>query len=315
MGVYRQDNGVAWTELAAKPLDYVSEHVGCVHFHRRWQIEHQWGILAGLDDVGHRFGNLQGKLGFGPREAFGRVLVAQFGPVHCVLQLLAEPGRAGRYLDYAFTALAENDTALQFGGRVVEMYDRFGRPGDGLECPLDQFLTALDEHLHRHVLRYQVFFDDVTDKLVVRRRRRRKTDFDFLDPDPDEGLEKRQLAGGVHRVDERLVAIAKVDAAPTGSSIELPRRPGPVGENERQGGVVLLERHSCGGRRLAGHLGLSVAGEQKTSWPSGAGGLGEHRFGAHLGEKEEASVGAHCLSMFTQPSGYCQVVPRTVPVP
>ena len=61
--------------------------------------------------------------------------------------------------------------------------------------------------------------------------------------------------------------------------------------------------------------GLSVAGEQKTSWPSGAGGLGEHRVGAHLGQKEQALVGAHCLSMFTQPSGYCQVVSRMVPVP
>ena len=75
------------------------------------------------------------------------------------------------------------------------MHDGPGRARDRFESALDQFLPALDQHLHRHVLWYQVFFDDVAHELVVGQRRRRKANLDFFDADPDQCLEKDPAYG------------------------------------------------------------------------------------------------------------------------
>ena len=83
--------------------------------------------------------------------------------------------------------------------------------------------------------------------------------------------------------------------------MKLFRGPGAVVQDE--GSVALyfskgIFAVAIGGRVICGPfyglLGLSVTGKEKTSWPQGAGGLGEHRAGARLGEKKQAYPRTHC---------------------
>ena len=76
-----------------------------------------------------------------------------------------------------------------------------------------------------------------------------KPDLDLLEADVDQRLEQRQLALGVHGVDQRLVAVAQVDAGPARGPRELAVGPGAVAQHERHVRAVLAERH---GRRVAG---------------------------------------------------------------
>jgi hypothetical protein len=61
----------------------------------------------------------------------------------------------------------------------------------------------------------------------------READLDLVVPDVDEQVEHPALALGVHRVDERLVAITQVDAAPLRRSSDDLARPGAVGQVDR----------------------------------------------------------------------------------
>ena len=129
------------------------------------------------------------------------------------------------------------------------MHDGAGRADQGLERALDQLLAALDEHLYLDVVGYEAFVDDEPLEVVVRLGGRREPDLDLLEPDVDQRLEQRQLALGVHGVDERLVAVAQVDAGPAWRPGELAVRPRAVAQHERHVRAIPVERH---GRRVTG---------------------------------------------------------------
>ena len=74
--------------------------------------------------------------------------------------------------------------------------------------------------------------------------RRREADLDLLVAHPDEQVEHPQLALGVHRVDERLVAVAQVDGAPARGLVDPLGRPGAVGQLH---GDLLVERYVLAG--------------------------------------------------------------------
>ena len=66
--------------------------------------------------------------------------------------------------------------------------------------------------------------DQQPHEVEVGLRSRRETDLDLLEADPHQHLEHAQLALGVHRLDQRLVAVAQVDAAPDRRRVRAPRR-------------------------------------------------------------------------------------------
>ena len=95
----------------------------------------------------------------------------------------------------------------------------------------------------------------VAAELEVGLRGRREPDLDLLEAHLDERLEHAPLALVVHRVDERLVAVAKVDAAPHGRVGDDPARPLPVRQVDGCEGPVLLDGHPAarlGGRPCGG---------------------------------------------------------------
>ena len=115
------------------------------------------------------------------------------------------------------------------------------RAADGLKCLADQVLTRLHEHLDGDVVRDMAAFDQLAADGIFRFGRRGEAHLNFLEPDVAQCFEEFQLLFHVHRVDQRLVAVAKVHAAPHGRLIDDPGRPLPVGQRNLLKRTILLK--------------------------------------------------------------------------
>ena len=171
------------------------------------------------------------------------------GSAHLRLVLLAQFGRLHRDVHDPGLVEPEDDPPLQLRHGVVEVDDDAVRPGQRFEGALDELLAALHEHLDLHVVGHEPLVDDEALEVVVGLGRRGEAHLDLLEPHVDQRLEQGELALRVHRVDERLVAVAEVDAGPTRGVVELLVRPGAVVQHEWHVRAVLVEGH---GRRVAG---------------------------------------------------------------
>ena len=69
----------------------------------------------------------------------------------------------------------------------------------------------------------EVLVDELADEVEVGLGGRREADLDLLEAHLHQDLEHPQLAGGVHRVDQSLVAVAEIDAAPAGAPCSMRR--------------------------------------------------------------------------------------------
>ena len=146
-----------------------------------------------------------------------------------LLELLAQLGPVDGDRRDAFLVEPEHDLALERIRRVVEVHDRPRRPLEAFVGALDQLLAALDEHLDVDVVGDQVLLDQLAYEVEVGLARRREADLDLLEAHLHQLLEHPQLAGRIHRVDERLVAVAEVDRAPPWGAVDHDVGPGPVG--------------------------------------------------------------------------------------
>ena len=146
------------------------------------------------------------------------------------------------------TVQPEHDPALRRRRRVVEVDDRAPDPAQRLEGAADQRLARLRQHLHRDVVGDEPLVDQLADEVVIGLRRRRKADLDLLVAEREQQPEHLHLALGVHRLDQRLVAVAQIDAAPLRRPVDHPRRPLPVGQRDGGVGRVLAGRVDVHGR-------------------------------------------------------------------
>ena len=129
-------------------------------------------------------------------------------------------------------------------------FERLHRAGDELR-------PRLAEHLQRHMLRQQAIVDDLADEVEVRLRGGREAGLDLDEADVEQELEHAQLLVHIHGIDEGLVAVAQIDAAPARRGFEGAFGPRPVVQSHRCEGAVFLERHgtlaAAGRKRLRVH--------------------------------------------------------------
>ena len=262
VGVEADDDAVAAADVAAEPLDDIGVHVRRVALDRGRKVQDERSLRGGLHHVHYGVAHLERELWLGEREALGRVLVPHLRAGHGLLELAAQPGSVDGDVDDARPVEAEDHLALERIGRVVEVNDCPRHAGDGFVGPLDEFLAALHEHLHRDIVGDQILVDELPAEVEVGLACRWETDLDLLKAHLDERVKHAPLALRVHRVDERLVAVAEVDAAPDRRCFVGPVRPGAVGEHERDIPLVLLEGHrgGAGGRGCHGVRFRSCAG-------------------------------------------------------
>src|SRR5690606_37550624 len=98
----------------------------------------------------------------------------------------------------------------------------------------DQLFARLGEHLDLHVIRDFILIDQETYKVKIRLRGGRETNLDFLETELHQMAEHAQFALMAHRLDQRLVAIAKVNAAPDRRLGDHFRRPLSVRQIDRR---------------------------------------------------------------------------------
>jgi hypothetical protein len=170
-------------------------------------------------------------------------------------QLLRIPGAPlgalHRDVGDAVAVQAEHDPALQGRRRVVQVDQRPVGADDRGGRPLDQLVPRLGEDLDRDVVGDAVLLDQLPDEVEIGLAGRRETYFDLLVAHPDQQVEHLQLAFRRHRVDQGLVAVAQVDAAPQRRLGDRLVRPGPVRQRDRRERPVLVRRHAR--RQLSVH--------------------------------------------------------------
>ncbi len=240
-----EDEAVAGRDVTLEPLDAIGVDVRRERLDRRRQVDdHRLGDrrLPGRHD---RLADLERVFELGAVEALRRVLEDDLG-LRLRGELLAERRRASGELDDPGLVEPEDDATLDGRGRVVEMDDRARRALDRLERLLDQLRPRLRQDGDRRVGRNAVLLDEAADEVEVGLRGGGEADLDLLDAEPDEQIEHPLLARGVHRLDERLVAVAQVGRAPDRRVVDHLVRPGAVGQLDGRVRTVFPVGHRHG---------------------------------------------------------------------
>ena len=102
----------------------------------------------------------------------------------------------------------------------------------------DQILSALAEHLDRDIGGDAVLLDQAAGEVELDLRGRGEAHLDLLESDPNEHFEELELLFDTHRLSERLIAIAEVDAAPQGCLAQGSIWPLPMGQGHLGEGAV-----------------------------------------------------------------------------
>jgi len=239
----RQHDGLAVVHRAVEPLDDVAVHLRRVALDGCRQVEDDRTFGCRLDDVHDAVTDLECEIGFGEREALGRVLVAQVGTGQFRFERPAQSGGVDGEVDHLIRVHSEHDAPLQRIHRVVEVHDRRRGTAQRLVGAADELLARLHEHLDGDVVGNVAALDEHPHEIEVGLARRGEPHLDLAESHLYETPEQAQFALRIHRVDECLVAVAQVDGAPRRCAIDRAVRPRAVAEHEGNPSLVFLERH------------------------------------------------------------------------
>ena len=117
---------------------------------------------------------------------------------------------------------------------ALNRFDRF----------LNQLPTGLAQHLNRHIRRNQIFLYDQSDKIKICLGGSRKPHLDLFESQLQQQVIDFELFVGRHGLDQRLIAVAQINTAPTRRLSDHLVRPGPVGKLNGLERFVFVERHS-----------------------------------------------------------------------
>ncbi|MNM69437.1 hypothetical protein D3C81_810330 [compost metagenome] len=242
VGVQADQHAVAAVDVAAEPLDLVGVDVRRGRLDGRRQVEDQLLLRGRLEHADHRVAHLDGEGRLGGAEHLGRVLEAPVG--FRVLRGLAldDLRRVDGDLGHPGLVLMEDDLAKARRGGVVVVDDGLLGALERLEGAHDQVFAGLGEHLDGGVVGNVAALDQGAHEVEVGLRGGREAHFDFLDAALHQDLEHAQLLVGIHRLDQRLVAVAQVGAQPDRRLGDGLRRPGAIGNVDLREGAVLLRR-------------------------------------------------------------------------
>ena len=263
----REHDAVAPGEVAMHPLDLVGVDVGGRHLHRGRQIDDRLALRRRLPHVEHGVADVLGEIELGSGEALRRVLERPLGVGLLRGTVTHDLRGVDGDLPDAFAIEAEHHASLRGRGGVVKMHDRALGALQRFERALDERRARLREHLHVHVVGDHVLLDEQAHEIEVGLRGRGKADLDLLVAHLHELPEHAELALGVHGLDQRLVPVAQIHAAPDGRLGDHLRRPGAVGQGDGGERTVLHGRidlhgrsrewsQACKGERTPQRMGL-----------------------------------------------------------
>ena len=238
--MHREHDVAPPRDAPVHPLDLVGVHVGRRGFDRGRQVDDQLSLRARVPSLDHGVHDLHGEIELGGAEALGRILERDLG-LRQGCRLLAHRARSvHRQLAHLRAAHAEHDLALRGIGRVVEVNDGPAGAAQRRQCACNQGFARLGQDLDGDVGGNAIFFDEQAHEIKVGLRGRGEADFNFLEADRDQLLEEAQLALLAHGLDQGLVAVAQIHAAPDGRAREGALGPGSLGKLGRGEGAVLV---------------------------------------------------------------------------
>ena len=228
VGVDAEDNAVAVLEMPAHPFDLVRIDIGGVHLYRGGKIEDHRLFPGGLPDVLYGCADLQCKIKLCAGKALRRILENEIsGEILCTLFYPACSPLCD--LDDALPVHIEHDIPLEGRSGVVNVEnDVFAAP-DRLKGPLDLLFSALGEDLDIDIIRDHVIVDEFPEKIILDLAGRGESDLDFLEAQLEEETVHLHLLTDHHRIDQGLVAVAKIHAAPYRCLFDLLVGPLPLG--------------------------------------------------------------------------------------
>ena len=97
------------------------------------------------------------------------------------------------------------------------------------EGAFDQRATGLGQYLDNNIIGDQILFDDLAHEIKVELRCAGKAHFNLFVTHLDQQIEHRQFAVRIHRIDQRLIAIAQINRTPLRRFSDSLGRPGAVG--------------------------------------------------------------------------------------
>ncbi len=251
--VERQHDGIPPAYVAQEPLDLIGVHVGGRHLDGGGQVQDHRPGRSRLPHVHDPLADLHREVELGAGEALRGVLVVHVAFGNGRGQLAAVTGRAHRDVHDAGPVEAEHHPALERGGGVVEVHHRPRGPAERLVGALDLLGPRLGEDLDDHVVGDQVLFHELADEVEVGLGRGREAHLDLLEAAADQQVEHLALPLRVHGIDQGLVAVAQVHAAPARRARDHAGRPRPIGQRDRRERTVVLERHRSRWTCLARH--------------------------------------------------------------
>src|SRR3546814_2407429 len=97
------------------------------------------------------------------------------------------------------------------------MDDSLLRALQAFEAALDQVAAGLRQNLYEHIVRNPAGLDKAADEIELGRSGGGKADLNLLDADLHKHVKEALLLFRVHRIDQRLIAVAHIRAEPARS--------------------------------------------------------------------------------------------------
>ena len=239
----RQDHCLAVVQPSAGPLHAVSKHIRRRHLHRGGQIDDHGVLFCRPPCIDHRVTDLQRIIRFRSGVALRRVLQNQISVK--ILRALLHPCRPLQsQLLHFLPVLMEHHVALERRGRIIDVEDHVFAALHTLEGAVDLLLPALRENLEIHVVRHAVLLDQFPDKIIFNLAGCREADLNLLESQLDQQIIELDLLIDLHRINQRLIAVAQVHAAPHRRPLNLPVRPFPLRVMHHRNTLVSLIIHT-----------------------------------------------------------------------
>ena len=213
VGMDAQNHRVPVFHIFMQIFHLAGKHMGHGNLHRGGNIDDGLSLCRGLPDIQHRIANLQRILHLCARETLRTVFKGEIA-LHLRRDLRQQPGAVYGQLFHFFLALFKHLLPLCHRGGIVKMNDGPGRSLDRFKGLADDVIPGLGQHLDGHILRDHISFDQRAYKLIFRVGGRRKSHFDLLKAHFHKEIEKLQLLLQTHGLDQRLIAVPQVHAAP-----------------------------------------------------------------------------------------------------
>ena len=147
-------------------------------------------------------------------KASGEYSRPHFVPGNASVSCLTRPTCFATSCIISGTLEAEHHAAPHGRRGVVDVHDGALRARHRLDRAADEFLARLREHHDGDVIGNQLLLDEIARRQEIRFRGRRESDFDFLEAHRTKRLEQPLLGLAAHGLEQRLVAVTQIRAAP-----------------------------------------------------------------------------------------------------